>query len=123
MKVLHSSPGLEDLWQIHFSQLSGQEYTVPGMFIANLLDEPSAAMPVAPIAAPAPGPEHAASAGAQRPGLLDQGVGAAGRLVHRHQCAERLHQDLCRDQAGHELARPQARRVGKANGSGLRPAR
>jgi competence protein ComEC len=56
MKVLHSSPGLEDLWQIHFSQLSGQEYTVPGMFIANLLDEPSTAMPVAPIAAPAPGP-------------------------------------------------------------------
>jgi competence protein ComEC len=56
MKVLHSSPGLEDLWQIHFSQLSGQEYTVPGMFIANLLDEPSAAMPVAPIAAPPPGP-------------------------------------------------------------------
>jgi competence protein ComEC len=56
MKVIHTSPGLEDLWQIHFSQLSGQEYTVPGMFIANLLDEPSAAMPVAPIAAPAPGP-------------------------------------------------------------------
>ena len=56
MKVLHSSPGLEDLWQIHFSQLSGQEYTVPGMFIANLLDEPLAAMPVSPIAPPAPGP-------------------------------------------------------------------
>jgi hypothetical protein len=56
MTVLHTSPGLEDLWQMHFSQLSGQEYTVPGMFIANLLDEPSAAMPVAPIAAPQPGP-------------------------------------------------------------------
>ena len=56
MQVIHSSPGLEDLWQMHFSQLSGQEYTVPGMFIANLLDAPSAAMPVAPIAAPAPGP-------------------------------------------------------------------
>jgi len=41
---------------MHFSLLSGQEYTVPGMFIANLLDEPSAAMPVAPIAAPQPGP-------------------------------------------------------------------
>ncbi len=54
MKVLHSSPGLEDLWQIHFSQLSGQEYTVPGMFIANGLDEPLTAMPVAPIAAPGP---------------------------------------------------------------------
>jgi competence protein ComEC len=58
MQVLHSSPGLEDLWQIHFSQLSGQEYTVPGMFIANLLDDPSAAMPIAPIAAPPPGPNQ-----------------------------------------------------------------
>ncbi len=56
MKVLHSSPGLEDLWQLHFSQLSGQEYTVPGMFIANTLDEPLTAMPIAPIAAPQPGP-------------------------------------------------------------------
>ena len=56
MKVIHTSPGLEDLWQIHFSQLSGQEYTVPGMFIANVLDEPSASMPVAPIAAPTAGP-------------------------------------------------------------------
>jgi competence protein ComEC len=56
MKVVFSSPGLEDLWQIHFSQLSGQEYTVPGMFIANTLDEPLTAMPVNPIQAPAPGP-------------------------------------------------------------------
>jgi hypothetical protein len=56
MKSVHTSPGLEDLWQIHFSQLSGQEYTQPGMFIANLLDAPSAAMPIAPVAAPQPGP-------------------------------------------------------------------
>jgi hypothetical protein len=56
MKIVHSSPGLEDLWQMHFSQLSGQEYTVPGMFIANLLDDPSADMPVAPLPAPPPGP-------------------------------------------------------------------
>jgi beta-lactamase superfamily II metal-dependent hydrolase len=55
MKTLHSSPGLEDVWQMHFSQLSGQEYTVPGMFIANLLDEPFVAMPVAPMSAPQPG--------------------------------------------------------------------
>ena len=55
MRTVHSSPGLEDLWQIHFSQLSGQEYTQPGMFIANLLDAPSALMPIAPIAAPQPG--------------------------------------------------------------------
>jgi hypothetical protein len=56
MQVLHASPGLEDLWQLHFSQLSGQEYTVPGAFIANTIDEALTAMPVAPIAAPAPGP-------------------------------------------------------------------
>jgi hypothetical protein len=56
MKTLFSSPGLEDIWQIHFSQLSGQEYTVPGMFIANLTDDQPAAMPIAPMAAPAPGP-------------------------------------------------------------------
>jgi len=56
MKVLYSSPGLEDLWQIHFSQLSGQDYTVPGLFIANLIDEQPAAMPIAAIAPPAPGP-------------------------------------------------------------------
>jgi beta-lactamase superfamily II metal-dependent hydrolase len=56
MKTLHLSPGLEDLWQMHFSELSGQEYTVPGMFIANLLDDPSLAMPVAPMSPPQPGP-------------------------------------------------------------------
>jgi beta-lactamase superfamily II metal-dependent hydrolase len=56
MKVLHSAPRLEDLWQIHFSQLSGQEYTVPGMFIANAVDEPQPAMPIKEIAAPPPGP-------------------------------------------------------------------
>jgi beta-lactamase superfamily II metal-dependent hydrolase len=56
MKVLFSSPGLEDLWQLHFSLLSGQEYTVPGVFIANVADERPAAMPLEPIAAPAPGP-------------------------------------------------------------------
>lgn len=65
MKIFLSSPGLEDVWQIHFSQLSGQEYTAPGMFIANPFDEPLAAMPVAPVTlppqgqgAPPPPPQH-----------------------------------------------------------------
>jgi competence protein ComEC len=56
MQTVHSSPGLEDLWQIHFSVLSGQEYTVPGMFIANTIDDPQPAMAIAPVAAPQPGP-------------------------------------------------------------------
>jgi competence protein ComEC len=55
MQTVHSSPGLEDLWQMHFSLLSGQEYTQPGMFIANTTDDPQP-MPIAPIAAPQPGP-------------------------------------------------------------------
>jgi beta-lactamase superfamily II metal-dependent hydrolase len=56
MKIIQSAPGLQDLWQLHFSQLSGQEYTVPGMFIANGVDEAQSSMPVAPIQAPQPGP-------------------------------------------------------------------
>jgi competence protein ComEC len=56
MRTLYSSPGLEDLWQIHFSVLSGQEYTVPGMFIANGWDDQPAVMPLAPAPLPQPGP-------------------------------------------------------------------
>jgi competence protein ComEC len=55
MKTIFSSPGLEDLWQIHFSLLSGQEYTVPGMFIANVFDDRPADLPLAPASAPQPG--------------------------------------------------------------------
>lgn len=64
MKIFFTSPNLEDVWQIHFSQLSGQEYTVPGMFIANLFDQQQEAMPVAPFTPPPqgqqvpPAPEH-----------------------------------------------------------------
>lgn len=48
MRRLFSSPGLEDLWQLHFSLLGGQEYTVPGLFIANVVDAPQEVMPVSP---------------------------------------------------------------------------
>jgi beta-lactamase superfamily II metal-dependent hydrolase len=55
MKTLYSSPGFEDLWQMHFSLLSGQEYTAPGMFIANGIDDQPSAIPVAPMPPPQPG--------------------------------------------------------------------
>jgi beta-lactamase superfamily II metal-dependent hydrolase len=58
MKVLLSSPGLEDLWQVHFSQLSGQEYTVPGAFISNLFDEPETTRAVEPLVVPAAGQQQ-----------------------------------------------------------------
>jgi competence protein ComEC len=60
MNVLLNSPRLEDLWQIHFALLGGQEYTVPGLFIANMED--AATVPVAPLPAPQrgapPAPQH-----------------------------------------------------------------
>ena len=55
MTILHSAPRLEDLWQLHFSLLSGQEYTVPGLFIANLVDEQPGQVPLSPMPAPRPG--------------------------------------------------------------------
>jgi beta-lactamase superfamily II metal-dependent hydrolase len=63
MKIVYSAPRLEDLWQIHFSLLSGQEYTVPGLFIANVVDDQPAAMPVEAMPPPSgpgapPPPAH-----------------------------------------------------------------
>jgi hypothetical protein len=55
MRTLYTSPGFEDLWQIHFSLLSGQEYTAPGLFIANGVDDQPSAIPIAPMPLPQPG--------------------------------------------------------------------
>ena len=75
MRILHSAPRLEDLWQIHFSELSGQEYTVPGLFIANGVDDQPAAMPVDAADAAGAGAARRLPP-AQRTCSLDQGVGA-----------------------------------------------
>ena len=63
MRVIYTTPGLKDLWQLHFSLLSGQEYTVPGMFIANLIDDQQPTMPLDPFVLPPrparpPAPAH-----------------------------------------------------------------
>src|SRR5258708_2336883 len=34
-EIIHSSPGLEDLWQLHYAMDSDKEHNVPEMFIAN----------------------------------------------------------------------------------------
>ena len=68
MTTLHTAPRLQDLWQLHFSVLSGQEYTTPGVFIANLVDDQSDTMPLAPMPPPdrgsnaGPPPVHAGAA-------------------------------------------------------------
>jgi beta-lactamase superfamily II metal-dependent hydrolase len=38
MEVLHSSPGLEDIWQLHWAAAAGLEHNSPGVFIANIED-------------------------------------------------------------------------------------
>ncbi len=64
--ILHGSPGLEDLWQLHWSYQGGLEYNTPGEFIANM-DDPATAADIivhpptvpaspAPPAAAAPAP-------------------------------------------------------------------
>ena len=76
MQSMFSSPGLQDVWQMHFSLLTGQEYTVPGAFIANQVDQRGDRMPVGTGYAARP-------AGASRTGYNGksnyQGDGADGR--------------------------------------------
>ncbi len=36
LKTIHSSPGFQDLWELHFSNEGGKEYNAPEQFIANL---------------------------------------------------------------------------------------
>ena len=55
MTTLYTSPGFEDLWLAHFSVISGQEYTVPGLFIANMADGQGSTMPIAPEGPVQPG--------------------------------------------------------------------
>jgi len=43
MQNLYSSPGLEDIWQLHWSYAAGIEYNSPALFIANPEDLPTLA--------------------------------------------------------------------------------
>jgi competence protein ComEC len=43
MKTILSSPGLENLWQMHWSYNAGIEQNTPGQFIANVDDAPAIA--------------------------------------------------------------------------------
>ena len=70
-KVLHESPGLEDLWQLHWSYNAGLDNT-PATFIANIDD---AATIAGVLTAPAPAARGTAPAG---PGGAPNGAPAAG---------------------------------------------
>jgi hypothetical protein len=62
-KVLHSSPGLEDLWQLHWSYNVGVELNAPGLFIANVDDNETIA---GVLTAPPPAPRGGGPGGGAR---------------------------------------------------------
>ena len=41
MNILHRSPGMEDIWQLHWAYAAGLEQNSPGLYIANI-EEPAA---------------------------------------------------------------------------------
>jgi hypothetical protein len=59
-RVLHASPGLEDLWQLHWSHNVGLD-NAPATFIANMEDNAAAA---GVLAATAPAPRGGGGGGA-----------------------------------------------------------
>jgi beta-lactamase superfamily II metal-dependent hydrolase len=43
MQTLHTSPGLEDIWQLHWAYAAGLEHNTPSVFIANTEDNATVA--------------------------------------------------------------------------------
>jgi hypothetical protein len=69
MTTMRSSPGLEDIWQLHWSYGAGLEQNSAGVFIANVED----AATVANVLTAPPrggGPGGAAGGGGPRPAPL-----------------------------------------------------
>jgi hypothetical protein len=60
MEVIRTSPGFEDLWQLHWSATAGLEWNSPGVFIANGTDPAEVA---ALLTAPAPAPRGTGGGG------------------------------------------------------------
>ena len=73
-QTLETSPGLEDLWQLHWSYNVMLEHNAPGVFIANIDDMPTIA---GVLTAPPPAP-RGAGAGPARGGVVAPAVIAPG---------------------------------------------
>ena len=70
-QTLETSPGLEDLWQLHWSHNVLAEHNAPGTFIANIEDSATMA---SILTAPPPAPRGAAA-----PPGAGRGAGGGGR--------------------------------------------
>ena len=73
MNILHTSPGLEDVWQLHWAYAAGIEHNSPGVYIANLEDPQAVANA---LTAPPPAPPTPPVPGAAPPA---RGPGGGGR--------------------------------------------
>jgi beta-lactamase superfamily II metal-dependent hydrolase len=76
-KTLYSSPGFEDVWQLHWSYNVGTEYNPAGIFIANI-DEPTvvAAVLTAPPGGGRGGPPALGGGAPPAPGAAPSAAGA-----------------------------------------------
>ena len=96
MKVFYSAPGVEDIWQLHFSQLSGQEYR-PGSVHRKPRGRSAGRHADCPDDASRSWSGRAtagAGASSQRPGLLAQGLCPGRWIVYGDERAERVQQVL-----------------------------
>jgi competence protein ComEC len=76
-QIMRSSPGLEDIWQLHWSYIGGIEHNPPGVFIANV-DEPAV---IANVLTSPPG-QRAGGPAAGGGGGQPAGQGAATPAAH-----------------------------------------
>jgi beta-lactamase superfamily II metal-dependent hydrolase len=88
MQTLHTSPGLEDIWQLHWANAAGLEQNSPSLFIANVEDNetlantllrPPATFGQAPRPAAGAPPQGAAPAARPPAGAAPGAPGQGGR--------------------------------------------
>ncbi|MGB7719073.1 MAG: MBL fold metallo-hydrolase [Bryobacteraceae bacterium] len=86
MQTLHTSPGLEDIWQLHWAYAAGLEYNTPALFIANMEDNAAMANvllnPPPTFGQPGAGRPGPGAPGAPGPGGRAGGGAAGGRGEH-----------------------------------------
>jgi competence protein ComEC len=80
-QTLESSPGLEDLWQLHWSHNVMVEHNAPGVFIANIEDNAAVATV---LTAPPPAPRGAGGAPGGPPGAGGGRGGGRGNAPPPH---------------------------------------
>jgi competence protein ComEC len=78
-QTLHTTPRLEDIWQLHWSYNGGIEHNPSGIFIANI-DDPQtiATILTSPPPAPSAGPGRGTGPGSPPPGAPPAAPGVTG---------------------------------------------